>query len=94
MDKAEFERAFSILYFALAAHTGEAGLVIHGGEARADEGFGVLLLSDNVTMRLSRQQIMAYMDASVLEQQTMLSELARKAQAAIEQARTQVENPG
>lgn len=92
MDKAEFERAFSILYFALAAHTGEAGLVIHGGEAHAEEGFGVILLSDNVTMRLSRQQVMAYMEASVLEQQTMLSEFASEARAAIEQARMQIED--
>lgn len=93
MDKAEFERAFSILYFALAAHTGEAGPVIYGGEAYAEDGIGVIHLADNVTMRLSRQQIMAYVGAGVLEQQTLLSELATQARAAVERARVEMKDP-
>lgn len=86
MDKAEFERAFSILYFALAAHTGEAGPSIYGGVAHAEDGAGEIHLANNVTLRLSMDRIQAYMDAGVLEQQAILSELAREAQAVIQQS--------
>ena len=89
MDKAEFERAFSLLYFALAAHTAGDGLLIHGGEAHAEEGTGIIHLADDAELHLSQAQVMAYLEADVLEQQTILSELAREVHAAIERSRAE-----
>lgn len=92
MNKAEFERGFTALYFALAAHTGKDGLVVRAGEAFAEDGKGVMLLAGDATLHVSVEQIEAYLEADVLTQQTILSKLAREAYAAIEQSRA--EAPG
>ena len=92
MDKVEFERAFSVLYFALAAHTSHMGLIVHGGQAFAEEGRGVIHLADGVNIDLSLEQIVAYRQAGAHEQQAILHALANEAEAAIRQAQQEVED--
>lgn len=75
MDKYEFDRLFTALYFALAAHAADSGLVLTGGKAFADDGYGTIKAGEHAILTVETADLEAFRDASNLEQQVVLDGL-------------------
>lgn len=81
MDKYEFDRLFTALYFALAAHASDSGLVLTGGRAFPDDECGIVRAGEHTILTVETADLEAFRDASNLEQKALLDGLLAQLEA-------------
>lgn len=80
MNREEFERTFSALYFSLAARGEELGLSFRGATPFYDDGYATIDFGEQLILKVSTVDLEAFREASNLEQQALLDGLISKAQ--------------